>query len=70
MTTGQHVSKGEELGLFKFGGSMLTVAFEQGRIKFDSDLERWSLGQIMVVESVHHHRNRHRIILKRDHSWH
>lgn len=52
MTTGQHVSKGEELGLFKFGGSMLTVAFEQGRIKFDSDLERWSLGQIMVDVEV------------------
>ena len=28
------------------------VAFEQGRIKFDADLERWSHDQIMVDVEV------------------
>lgn len=48
MTAGEHIKKGQELGLFKFGGSTIMVAFEQGRIKFDEDLERWSHNQIMV----------------------
>lgn len=52
MTAGEHINKGEELGLFKFGGSTVMVAFEQGRIKFDADLERWSHDQIMVDVEV------------------
>ena len=52
MTVGEHINKGEELGLFKFGGSTIMVAFEPGRIKFDADLERWSHDQIMVDVEV------------------
>lgn len=52
MTAGEHIKKGEELGLFKFGGSTIMVAFEEGRIKFDADLERWSHDQIMVDVKV------------------
>lgn len=52
MTAGEHIKKGEELGLFKFGGSTIMVAFEQGRIQFDEDLERWSQNQIMVDVKV------------------
>ncbi|MDF9832304.1 phosphatidylserine decarboxylase [Ereboglobus sp. PH5-5] len=32
------VKKGEEKGLFKFGGSCVITLFEKGRIKFDDDL--------------------------------
>lgn len=52
MTKGEYVDKGEELGLFKFGGSTVTVAFEKDRIQFDWDLEHWSQGQIMVDVEV------------------
>lgn len=52
MTAGAHIEKGEELGLFKFGGSTIMVAFEAGRIRFDSDLERWSSDRIMVDVQV------------------
>jgi phosphatidylserine decarboxylase len=52
MTAGEYIKKGEEIGLFKFGGSTIMVAFEQGRIQFDEDLERWSQNQIMVDVKV------------------
>ena len=52
MTAGEYIKKGEEIGLFKFGGSTIMVAFEQGRIQFDEDLERWSQNQVMVDVKV------------------
>lgn len=35
---GRAVAKGEEKGLFKFGGSMVITLFQPGRIKLDADL--------------------------------
>lgn len=35
---GRAVPKGEEKGLFKFGGSCVVTIFQPGRIKFDADL--------------------------------
>ena len=32
------LKKGDEIGMFKFGGSSIMVAFERNRIKFDHDL--------------------------------
>lgn len=52
MATGQYIEKGEELGLFKFGGSTITVVFEKDRIQFDWDLEHWSQDRIMVDVEV------------------
>jgi phosphatidylserine decarboxylase len=46
------VKKGDEIGLFQFGGSSIIVAFEQGRIQFDEDLEKLSHQKIMVDVEV------------------
>ncbi|KAK0755599.1 hypothetical protein N5P37_011841 [Trichoderma harzianum] len=35
---GETVKKGDELGVFLFGGSSIIVAFQRGSIKFDDDL--------------------------------
>ncbi|KAL4783192.1 phosphatidylserine decarboxylase-domain-containing protein [Aspergillus varians] len=35
---GERVSRAEELGYFKFGGSTLLVLFEEGKVNFDNDL--------------------------------
>ncbi|KAF7131295.1 hypothetical protein CNMCM5793_004409 [Aspergillus hiratsukae] len=35
---GEKVTRGEELGYFKFGGSTVLLLFEEGVMKFDSDL--------------------------------
>ena len=35
---GEKVSRAEELGYFKFGGSTILLLFEQGAMKFDDDL--------------------------------
>ncbi|KAL4904477.1 hypothetical protein BDW74DRAFT_31246 [Aspergillus multicolor] len=35
---GAEIKKGDELGLFQFGGSSIIVAFQKGRIQFDEDL--------------------------------
>lgn len=35
---GTQVQKGDEIGMFEFGGSSIIVAFEKNRIKFDHDL--------------------------------
>ncbi len=37
---GRAVAKGEEKGLFKFGGSCVVTLFQPGKIKFDADLVR------------------------------
>ncbi|KIW36698.1 phosphatidylserine decarboxylase [Exophiala oligosperma] len=50
-TEGSQVEKGEELGLFQFGGSII-VAFEQGRIRFDEDLLRVSRSLVMMDVEV------------------
>lgn len=49
---GYRVKKGEEVGLFQFGGSSIIVAFEKGRIKFDDDLATMSNRKIMVDVEV------------------
>jgi len=49
---GHSVEKGDEIGLFQFGGSSIIVAFEQGRIQFDDDLERFSNKEVMVDVEV------------------
>ncbi|KAB8076563.1 phosphatidylserine decarboxylase-domain-containing protein [Aspergillus leporis] len=49
---GHRVEKGDEIGLFQFGGSSIIVAFEQGRIQFDEDLEKLSHQKIMVDVEV------------------
>ena len=36
------VAKGEEKGLFKFGGSCVITVFQRGRIKFDADFVKQS----------------------------
>lgn len=42
--TGRPVAKGDEKGLFKFGGSCVVTIFQPGRIKFDADLVGQSAG--------------------------
>jgi len=49
---GSHVEKGDEVGLFEFGGSSIIVVFESGRIKWDEDLKLWSNRRIMVDVEV------------------
>ena len=36
--TGRAVAKGDEKGMFKFGGSCVVTIFQPGRIRFDADL--------------------------------
>ncbi|KAL3466230.1 phosphatidylserine decarboxylase-domain-containing protein [Aspergillus heterothallicus] len=56
---GEKVSRAEELGYFKFGGSTLVLLFEEGKINFDSDLVDNSMGAletlVRVGMSVGHH---------------
>lgn len=49
---GAVIKKGDEIGLFQFGGSSIIVAFEKGRIKFDEDLESVSRRRIMIDVEV------------------
>jgi phosphatidylserine decarboxylase len=46
--TGHHVRKGDEIGLFQFGGSSILVLFQTGRIQFDNDIESLSCQEIMT----------------------
>jgi phosphatidylserine decarboxylase len=39
---GRPVQKGDEKGLFAFGGSCVITLFQRGRIRFDDDLIAWS----------------------------
>jgi len=52
MTPGAEIKKGEEVGLFEFGGSSIILAFEPGRIGFDSDLLEYSEKAIQVDVEV------------------
>lgn len=49
---GARVEKGEEIGLFQFGGSSIIVAFEKGRIVFDEDLLSVSRREVMMAVEV------------------
>lgn len=46
---GEKVTRGEELGYFKFGGSTLLVLFEDDKINFDSDLVENSRGPLETL---------------------
>ncbi len=45
---GRAVAKGDEKGLFKFGGSCVVTLFQPGRVKFDADLLEQSANQTEV----------------------
>ncbi|PGH23110.1 phosphatidylserine decarboxylase [Polytolypa hystricis UAMH7299] len=49
---GKQVSRGDELGYFKFGGSTLLVLFEPGKVQFDSDLADNSKGALETLVRV------------------
>jgi len=49
---GSKIKKGDELGIFQFGGSSIIVVFEKGRIEFDKDLVDLSRHQIQVSVEV------------------
>ncbi|KAF1964213.1 putative phosphatidylserine decarboxylase [Bimuria novae-zelandiae CBS 107.79] len=51
-TVGTKIDKGEEIGIFQFGGSSVIVAFQKGRIKFDDDLRDCSNAVIQVSVEV------------------
>lgn len=46
---GENVSRAEELGYFKFGGSTLLLLFEEGTMKFDDDLVDNSNGALETL---------------------
>lgn len=49
---GTRIEKGDEIGIFEFGGSSIIMVFESGRIKWDDDLISWSQRKIMVDVEV------------------
>jgi phosphatidylserine decarboxylase len=49
---GRAVAKGDEKGLFKFGGSCVVTVFQPGRIKFDADLLEHSAEQREVYAKM------------------
>lgn len=49
---GRAVVKGEEKGLFKFGGSCVVTIFQKGRIKFDADLVEQSAAGLEVYAKM------------------
>lgn len=51
-TKGSQLKKGDEVGLFQFGGSSIIVAFEEGRIRFDEDLLSVSKHLVMMDVEV------------------
>ncbi|KAK4235925.1 hypothetical protein C8A03DRAFT_17386, partial [Achaetomium macrosporum] len=51
-TPGAQVKKGDELGIFQFGGLSIIVAFEKGRVEFDQDLLEMSKQRIQVAVEV------------------
>jgi len=57
--TGSKLSRTQELGYFKFGGSTLVVLFQPGKLKFDDDVvgnSKSSLETLMRVGmSIGHH---------------
>ncbi|HEY2342324.1 MAG TPA: archaetidylserine decarboxylase [Chthoniobacteraceae bacterium] len=51
-TPEKSVAKGEEKGLFRFGGSCVVTIFQRGKIRFDADLLESSAKQIEVYARV------------------
>lgn len=49
---GRDVAKGDEKGLFKFGGSCVVTLFQPGKIKFDADLLEHSAQQREVYAKM------------------
>ena len=49
---GRAVVKGEEKGLFKFGGSCVVTVFKQGSIRFDADLGKHSAEGLEVYAKM------------------
>jgi len=49
---GRPVPKGEEKGLFKFGGSCVVTIFQPGKIKFDADLVQHSAENLEVYAKM------------------
>ncbi|KAL2834859.1 phosphatidylserine decarboxylase-domain-containing protein [Aspergillus cavernicola] len=49
---GEKVSRAEELGYFKFGGSTLLLLFEEGKVNFDNDLVDNSKGALETLVRV------------------
>ena len=47
--TGEKVSRSEELGYFKFGGSTILLLFEEGVVNFDHDLVNNSNGPLETL---------------------
>jgi phosphatidylserine decarboxylase len=50
--TGRDVAKGEEKGLFRFGGSCVVTVFQKGRITFDADLLEPATRQMEVYAKM------------------
>ena len=48
---GEKVSRAEELGYFKFGGSTILLLFEPGRMRFDEDLTDNASGAVETLVS-------------------
>ena len=46
---GEQVTRAEELGYFKFGGSTIVLLFEDGKMKFDDDLVDNSTGALETL---------------------
>lgn len=65
---GEKVSRADELGYFKFGGSTLLVLFEPGTMKYDQDLADNSKGALETLvcqfPSTHFHANLSRSALE------
>ncbi|KAL8885995.1 MAG: hypothetical protein Q9215_006234 [Flavoplaca cf. flavocitrina] len=50
--SGAEIRKGEEVGIFQFGGSSIIIVFEKGRIAFDDDLLSMSKRAIAIDVEV------------------
>lgn len=53
---GDHVSRGQEMGRFAFGGSSIVVCFPKGRLEWHEDIRDWSkkglMTHVVVNEAV------------------
>ena len=49
---GKVVAKGDEKGLFKFGGSCVVTIFQPGRIRFDADLVQQTAAGLEVYAKM------------------
>ena len=45
---GDYLKRGDEVGKFMYGGSSILVAFEQGRVVWDEDIQEASLLGLMM----------------------